>query len=136
MSSEENQTPPRPGLFSSIKKLGTTLLEIVSTRLELLVVELEEERAWLGALLIWTLLGLFCAALASVLIALFVVVYFWDTHRLEAFAAVTLVFIFGAVFSWRTVMNKIKTKPRLFSSSFAAMSKDIEQLRPDHEQGN
>ena len=132
--SPEASPSARSGLFNSIKRLLATLIEIVSTRLELLVVELEEERAWLGSLLVWTLVALFCGALGIVLAILLVIVYFWDSHRLLAFSAVTGVFLLGALFSWRVVVNKIRTKPRLFSSSMAAMRKDQEQLNLDpHE---
>ena len=132
--SPEASPSARSGLFNSIKRLLATLIEIVSTRLELFVVELEEERAWLGSLLVWTLVALFCGALGIVLVILLVIVYFWDSHRLLAFSAVTGVFLLGALFSWRVVVNKIRTKPRLFSSSMAAMRKDQEQLNLDpHE---
>lgn len=132
--SQEASAATSGGFFSSIKRLLATLIAIVSTRLELLVVELEEERAWLGSLLVWTLVALFCGALGIVLAILLVVVYFWDSHRLLAFSVVTGIFLFGALFSWRVVVNKIRTKPRLFSSSIAAMRKDHEQLKSEpHE---
>lgn len=129
--SQQTSTGAPSGLFHSIKRLLATLIGIISTRLELLIVELEEERAWLGSLLVWTLVALFCGALGIVLATLLVIVYFWDSHRLLAFSAVTGVFLLGALFSWRVVVNKIRTKPRLFSSSIAAMRKDHQQLHPD-----
>lgn len=122
----------RAGLFDSLKKLAATLLGIVSTRLELLATELEEERAWLGSMLVWTLVALFCAALGIVLATLWVVVYFWDSYRLLALAVLTLLFLLGAVLSWRVVLGKARAKPRLFSTSIAEMSKDCEQLTPTH----
>lgn len=139
MTTESQDADPgrRAGLFDSLKKLTATLLGIVSTRLELLATELEEERAWLGSMLVWTLVALFCAALGIVLATLWVVVYFWDSYRLLALAVLTLLFLLGAVLSWRVVLGKVRAKPRLFSTSIAEMSKDREQLTPaHHEQEN
>lgn len=136
MTSESQDTGSgqRTGLFDSLKKLTSTLLGIVSTRLELLATEIEEERAWLGSMLVWTLVALFCAALGILLATLWVVVYFWDSYRLLALTVLTLMFLLGAVLSWRVVLGKIRAKPRLFSTSLAEMSKDREQLISTHHE--
>ena len=103
--------------------------------MELLATEIEEERARLGSMLVWTLVAMFCAALGVVLATLWVVVYFWDSYRLLALTVLTLLFLLGAVLSWRVVLGKVRAKPRLFSASLAEMSKDREQLTPtQHEQ--
>lgn len=118
------------GLLESVKTLAGTLLAIGQTRLELLSNELEEERAWLTSMLVWTLIALFCATLAVVLATLLVVVIFWDTYRLLAISMMIALFVAGAGFSWRVVCNMSRSKPRLFSASLAELSKDREQLTP------
>jgi uncharacterized membrane protein YqjE len=118
------------GLLDSVKTLASTLLAIGQTRLELLSNELEEERAWLTSLLVWTLVALFFAALAVVLATLLVVVIFWDTYRVLAISIMIALFVAAAVFSWRVICNMSRSKPRLFSSSLAELSKDREQLAP------
>ena len=132
--SQETGSSQRAGLFDSLKRLADTLLGIISTRLELLATEIEEERAWLGSMLVWTLVALFCAALGVVLATLWVVVYFWDSYRMAALTVLTLLFLIGAVLSWRVVLGKIQAKPRLFSTTITEMSNDREQLSPhEHE---
>ena len=122
------------GLLDSVKVLAGTLLAIGQTRLELLSNDLEEERAWLTSMLIWTLVALFCAALAVVLATLLIVVIFWDSYRLLALSVMIGIFILGAVFAWRTLCNMTRSKPRLFSASLGELSKDREQLAtPGHE---
>lgn len=122
------------GLLDSVKVLAGTLLAIGQTRLELLSNDLEEERAWLTSMLIWTLIALFCAALAVVLAALLIVVIFWDSYRLLALGILIGFFVLGAVFAWRTLCNMTRSKPRLFSASLGELSKDREQLAtPEHE---
>ena len=116
------------GLFDSLKTLLATFLAIGRTRLELLSTELEEERLRLSSMLLWTLIALFCAGIGAVMVTLFVVVLLWDTNRLLALGVPSFLFLLGAALSWRVVVIKARTKPRLFSSSLAELSKDSEQL--------
>ena len=136
MTSESQDTGSgqRSGLFDSLKRLTATLLRIVSTRLELLATEIEEERAWLGSMLVWTLAALFCAALGIVLASMLVVVYFWDSYRMLALTGLVITFLLGSVLSWRVVLGKVRSKPRLFSTSLAEISKDREKLTQDHHE--
>lgn len=116
------------GLIESIKTLAGTLLAMGQTRLELLSVEIEEERIWLTSMLVWTLIALFCATLAVILATLLVVVIFWDTYRLQALGIMIALFVVGAISAWRVLSNMSRRKPRLFSASLKELSKDREQL--------
>jgi len=118
----------RGGLFDSVRTLAGTLLAIGRTRLELLSTELEEERLRLSSMLVWALAALFCAAAGVALVTLFFVVLLWDTNRWLALGIPTLLYLLGAVLSWRVVLAKARAKPRLFSSSLAELSKDRARL--------
>lgn len=119
----------RGGLFDSLKALAASLVAIAHTRLELLSTELEEERVWLVSTLAWALVALFCAGLAIVLAAVWVVAVFWDTHRLLALGVLTGGFFLATVLAALAVLAKVRAKPRLFAGSLAELSKDHEQLR-------
>jgi uncharacterized membrane protein YqjE len=119
----------RGGLFDSLKVLAASLVAIAHTRLELLSTELEEERVWLVSTLVWALVALFCAGLAIVLAAVWVVAVFWDTHRLLALGVLTGGFFLATVLAALVVLAKVRAKPRLFAGSLAELSKDHEQLR-------
>lgn len=116
------------GLFQSLKTLASTLVSIGRTRLELLSIDIEEERVWLTSMLVWTLVALLCAGLGIVLAILFVVVIWWDTHRLLALAIPALLLLLGAAFSAKVVLEKARAKPRLFAASLAELSKDRAHL--------
>jgi uncharacterized membrane protein YqjE len=118
----------RGGLFGSVKALTATLLAIAQTRLELLSTELQEEWVWLSAMLVWTLVTLFCAGVGVGLATLFVVFALWDTHRLLALGIPAILFLLGAVLAWLVVIGKARAKPRLFAASLAELSKDRKQL--------
>ena len=121
------------GLFGSLKTLTSTLVAIGRTRLELLSVDIEEERAWLGSMLVWTLVALFCAGLSIVLAILLIVVLWWDTHRLMAIGISMLVLMLCAALAGKVVLDKARAKPRLFAGSLAELSKDHEHLVHPHE---
>jgi len=111
-----------------VKVLVGTLLAMAQTRLELLSTEIEEQRAWLGALLVWTLVALFCAGVGVVLATLFVIMSLWDTHRLLALGIPAILFLLGAGLALRIVLGKARAKPRLFAASLGELSKDRKEL--------
>lgn len=108
--------------------LAGILLAIAHTQLELLSAEIEEQRAWLGSILVWTLVALFCAGVGVVLATLFVVMALWDTHRLLALGIPAILFLLGAGLAWLAVLGKTRAKPRLFSASLGELSKDRKEL--------
>ena len=123
----EPQASPE-GLFASLKTLGATFAAILQNRLELLSTDIAEERARLGAILLLSLVALFCLGVGVLLLTLLVVVLFWDTHRLAALSALTLLFLAaGGWVGWMAVHRR-RSKPRLFEASIAELAKDREHL--------
>lgn len=116
--------------MGSLKTLAATLVGIGCTRLELLSNEIEEQRVWLSSMLLWTLISLFCAAVGIVLVAILLVVVFWDTYRLLTLFILVFVFVLGAIISSQVALGKARAKPKLFSTSLVELSKDHEQLTP------
>lgn len=116
------------GLFASLKNLSVTLVGIIQTRLELLSTDIAEERARLGEILLLALVAMFCAGVGVVLLALLIVVLFWDTHRLAAIGGLTAVFLAAGTWVGWMALHKLRTKPRLFDASIAELAKDREQL--------
>lgn len=119
------------GLLASLKTLSTSLLSIVQTRLELLSTDVAEERERLVILLVAVLGALFCLGVGLVLLAMLIVVAFWDTHRLAALATLTAVFLSaGAGAGWLAVY-KLRSQPRPFAASLSELSKDRAHLTAD-----
>ncbi|MDD5180204.1 MAG: phage holin family protein [Gallionellaceae bacterium] len=127
---QDHGTGQRGGLFNSLRMLAATLVATGQTRLELFSIEIEEERTRLGSMLLWTLAAMFCAALCIVLVTLWVVVVFWDDHRLLALGILAFLFLLGALLAGWIALGKARAKPRLFAASIRELSKDREQLTP------
>lgn len=116
------------GLFDSIKGVAASLIGIVHIRLDLLSIDLEEERERLMSLLIVMLVGLFCLGVGVVLMTLLIVVAFWDNYRLFVLCALSVTFLTAGIAAWWFVTRQLKTKPRLFASSLNELAKDRQQL--------
>lgn len=126
-------TEASSGLLGSVKRLLSTLTSIVSTRLELLANELQEERLRLTQMLVMGLFALFCLGMGLLLLTVFVTVLFWDDHRLLVLGALcTLFFALGAgLLLW--LRSKARARPKLFSASLAELCADREALDASHE---
>lgn len=125
---EESQAASE-GLFESLKTLSVSLVSIVHTRLELLSTDVAEEREQLTSFLVLVLVALGCFGVGVVLLAMLVVVAFWETHRLLALAGMTGLFLAAGFGLGWFAMHRVRTKPRLFEASLAELSKDRQQLR-------
>lgn len=122
-----------PGLMGSLKRLASTLISVVSTRLELLANEIDEERLRLTQMLLFSLAALFCVGMGVMLLTVFIVVLFWDDHRLAVLGGLSILFFMVGVLLMLFLRSKEQSHSRLFSVSLAEFAKDREQLDADHE---
>ena len=124
MADTRDGPPPRPDFRSAASRFVNSALALAHTRVELASVELAEERDRLkrSAMLIAGAVFMFSFALLGV--AAWIVVYFWDSYRLQAVAAVTLVFaLVGAFLLWRNAVLA-RESPTPFSATLAELAKD------------
>jgi uncharacterized membrane protein YqjE len=122
------------GLMESLKRLASTLISIVSTRLELLANELQEERLHITQMIILALSALFFFGMGILLLAIFVAVLFWDDHRLAAIGVVCALFFALGTLMALLLRSKAKAKSKLFSASLAELAKDREHLGAHHHE--
>jgi uncharacterized membrane protein YqjE len=121
------------GLLGSVKRLGLTLVSIVATRLELFANEWEEERLRFMQMLFFSLCAVFFLGLALLLLTLFVVVLFWDEHRLAAMAGLGLLYGVLGMAMALLARSRARSKSKLFSASLAELAQDREQLGAHNE---
>ena len=121
------------GLMGSVRRLTSTLTTLVSTRLELLANELQEERLRLTQMLLFTLMALFCFGMFLLLLTVFIVVLFWDDHRLAVLGVLSVIFFASGSLAVVLLRGKAQEKSKLFSASLAELAKDREQLGISHE---
>lgn len=119
--------------MTSAKRLLSTLLTVVSTRLELLANELEEEWLRQTQMLLFALSALFCFGLGILLLTVFIVVLFWDDHRLAVIGALSVAFFAAGLLIVIVLRAKAQAKSKLFSASLAEFTRDTEQLAADQD---
>lgn len=117
-----------PGLLASLRNLAATAVGILQTRLELLAIEVEEERLRLLQILFWAVIAVFFLVLGILMVALFFVVLFWDTHRVLVTGMLAALFLVLGVVTGLAVRSRARAKSKLFSASLAELDKDREQL--------
>lgn len=116
------------GLFTSLKALSANLLGIVQTRLELLATDIAEERERIITLLVLAVAALFSIGMGVVLLAIFVAVALWESHRLIALGGMVVFFLLtGAGIGWIT-LNKLRSHPRPLDASITELTRDRQDL--------
>jgi uncharacterized membrane protein YqjE len=122
---------PEKGLFPSLQRMFTTLVALAETRLELVAVELEEQLQRALDLLLWSIAALFLGSLAILLLAVMVIIAFWDSHRLLAAGLVTGFFAVAAVVAMLVARQLLRTRPRIFAASISELQRDSSALGGD-----
>jgi uncharacterized membrane protein YqjE len=115
---------PAEGAFASLRRLLATGVAIAQARLELLGVELQEEKARLLGLLAFGALALIFLAAGLVFLAGFLTVLLWNSDRLLVLGIFSTLFLAGgggaAVVAWRYA----RQPSPLFAASLAELSRD------------
>jgi len=109
----------------TLGRIGATLVSMARTRLELAAIEAREEAQSLLGAVAWTLLAAFLGAGAFMLVALFVIVLFWDEHRLLAIGAMAGVFALAALLILAKVRAGFAARGPMLAATRAELGKDI-----------
>jgi len=124
----DNTSNSSKGLLDSLTVLAGSLVSIARTRLELLSIDLEEDRIHLLSVVLLSLAALFSLVVGVVLVAILLVVIFWESHRLLVLGSLAVFFLVTGLVAFGFAVHKTKTKPRLFTASLLELFKDSQQL--------
>ncbi len=123
-----SEEPAPSGLFASLRRMLATLLELGSTRLELISVELQEQIEYAAGVLLWGIAAIFFASLTVLLIAFTIVIAFWDEHRLLAAGLVTGAFALIALTAIVVVRQRLRARPRFLAATAGELKRDAAAL--------
>ena len=85
--------PASRSLLSSVRALGDGLIASVHDRLELVSIELHEEKQRLISIFIWISSAVFAGAMAIGCLSIAIVYAFPESHRLARLLGLTLVYL-------------------------------------------
>lgn len=117
------------GLFSSLRRLLATVLEMAQVRLDLLGTELELEKRRLFDGLLWGTLALLILGIGLVLLCGFVILLFWEGYRLTAVGVMALLFLGAGVLSMRQARQRLRNPGGMFKASLSELERDQTGLR-------
>jgi uncharacterized membrane protein YqjE len=117
-----------PGFFEALRNVLADFAALLQTRLELAATELEEETERLKQTVLLGAIALFFLAVGVILLTLFIVVYFWDTHRLLALGGVTVLYLIIGVAVALTAKKKMAGTPKFLSATMSEFAKDRERM--------
>ena len=119
----------RAGLFDSLRRLLRTSLELAEVRLELLVSDLEFEKLRFVEAALRALLGLMLLGLGMVLVAGFVLLLLWDSHRLAALGALALLCLGGGAGLLLAAKRRLQQGQGMLAATRAELQRDQAGLR-------
>ena len=115
-------------MLSSIKNLGSTAVEMIQTRLELFSSDIQIGWQRLLSVLVLVIITLFSLLFGLVLLAILIVVLYWDSHRVLVLSLMTGGFLSIGILLALFVRTQINAMPRLFEASLGELAKDREHL--------
>jgi uncharacterized membrane protein YqjE len=121
---------PRRGWAERLAAIAEHALALAQTRLELLSLELREAGVRYGAALALAAAALFFLGFGVVLLALFLTVLLWDSHRLLPLAVFTTLFLVTGVFCALLARARARPDERLLGATLDELARDREALTP------
>ncbi|MEX5746522.1 phage holin family protein [Massilia sp. X63] len=122
-------------ITAAVRRIAANVLDLARTRLELAAIELQESSRLLLGYLAWGLAAAVLGLFALALVILFVLVLFWDTHRLAAVGGMAVLFILGTVFAALKLRAGLATRAPLLPATLAELRKDAAALKGDDLDG-
>ncbi len=120
------ETPP--GVLQSLRDLVGGAVAALQTRLQLLSVDAQEAGWRLAAIVLYGIVALFCLFVGTVLLALLIIVVFWDRSPALAVGLLSLFFLLAGA-GWALLARQhARVAPGLFAATLDALARDREAL--------
>jgi len=125
----ESPSSTAPGFLHSVRSLADSLLATVEDRIELISVELQEEKFRLIQVFIWISAAVFAAMMAVTFASITLVYLLWDSARLAALGGLTLLYTGAAVAIVVAFRRYLARQPRPFASTLGEIKVDRSCIR-------
>jgi uncharacterized membrane protein YqjE len=118
------------GLLASLRRLLDMGLDLAQNRLELLSVELQEEKHRLIEVLVLTFTTVALGLMALIVISFTIVVLFWENGRLPVLIILSVSYIAATVWASFRLRALVRNGPPPLRDSLEELTKDRECLQP------
>lgn len=116
------------GLQDALTRLASAAVALVRTRAEMASLDFDDAGKRAKERLVLFVVGLLCLGVGILAATGFVVVYFWETHRLASFGIITIAYLLvGALALWRFKVRQ-STDPAPFAATLAELKRDVQWI--------
>jgi uncharacterized membrane protein YqjE len=125
----ESRPPSSSGFLNNLAGLGDNLIAALQERIELVSVELQEEKYRFVRLIIWISAAVFAGGMTLSFATLTIVYLLWDTARLAALGGFTL--LYGGALVWVISMlrRQFAQKSKPFEATIDSLKEDRACIR-------
>lgn len=128
--SSPSDGPAPAGLLSALAGAIAALGELVFSRVELLLLDVQDGVDSIGRVLLWAFIALMAAGMGLLIGALALIFAFWDTHRVLVSLLVVGAFFLLALLAAFAVRVQLRAQRALFAASLEEFMRDREYFRP------
>jgi uncharacterized membrane protein YqjE len=120
---------PAAGLGGALSGLAATTVAMLRTRLELVMVEFEEQRERTKIMLVLVVNTTVFSCLALVALSVLVVALLWNSYPFAALCGVVAAYVVIAALALFALRKNAKDQGRPFAATLSELERDAEALR-------
>lgn len=125
------RTPDSKGILSALSGLGENLIGTLHDRVELLALDLHEEKFRLIRIFIWISAIVFTGMLAILFASITLVYLFWDSARLAALGGFTLLYAGAFAAILMGFRRHLASQEKPFAASLRELNTDRACIRTE-----
>src|SRR3954469_8523497 len=130
----DTPAPGSSGLLGSLRGFADGLIGSVHDRIELVSLELHEEKHRLIQLLLWIAVIVLMGLLAIVFASFALVLWLWDTARLAAVSGLAMAYVVALVAAILLFKRFLARMPKPFSATLHELQQDRACIHPETSQ--
>jgi uncharacterized membrane protein YqjE len=112
-----------------LRRIVNSVFAIFETRLELIGIELAEEKERLIGVLFLGLAAMMLTMMSLITLTVLIAIAFWDTYRWQSLAAITVAYALVAVLCAVRARAGLINAPNVFDSTLAEFKKDRDTFK-------
>lgn len=121
----ESTTTDKVSFLSSIRSLGCSLLTLLKDRIELISVELQEEKLRLIQIFAWISAIVFTAFMAIAFASFTLVYLFWESARLSVLTGLSVFYVVALLIIIISFRRFLEHQPKPFAGSIEEINEDL-----------
>lgn len=124
-----DESEQSPGVLGTLRRMAETVVRTLQNRIELFAAELQEEKSWLIATLLWAAATVFFGGLAIIFVAGTVVYLVPEDARPWVLGGFSLLFLYLAINAVVGLRRSLRDKPTPMADTIGELKKDLDWIR-------